>query len=188
MILAVDAVSGHYTIPGPSASGSGGLMPSYPIAPPSTIRGFLESLCGKSRGTFAKVEFTYGYRKEPEGRGNLLRKCAVWSSSGHDGSGEGFRPLHYDTLVGVSYWIEVVGMDAELQDALQGKVERNEGGPLYLGESFDLVTSVREVLSVDSGATKVVPGRTLVMPWVSGCGFGNRNAELRAWDIVPFER
>ena len=78
--LYVDAISGHYTVPGPTAAGAGGLVATFPIAPPSTIRGFLESLCGLSGGQFHDLQFTYGYRAAPEGRGQLLRTAAVWAS------------------------------------------------------------------------------------------------------------
>ena len=183
MLLEVDAVSGSYAIPGPSASGSGGLVPSYPIAPPSTIRGFLESLCGKQYGEFKDLVFTYGYRSEPEGRGLILRKDSVWSSSGLKGSGELKRPLHHETFFGMHYWIRVEGLDGLLREALQGEAPRF--GPLFLGESADLVTNVREIPEIPLGATKLVPGRAYVMPWISGRGFGQRNAVLKSWDLVP---
>ena len=69
VLLAVDVISGHYTIPGPTAAGAGGLVATFPIAPPSTIRGFLESLCGLNFGDFNDLAFSYGYRAAPEGRG-----------------------------------------------------------------------------------------------------------------------
>lgn len=184
--LYVNAVTGHYTVPGPSASGAGGLVATFPIAPPSTIRGFLESLCGLSGGQFVDTEFTYGFRAVPEGRGQLLRKALVWSSSAPK-KGTVSRPLHYDTFFGVRYWITVQGDTNLIQKALNGDVERKIGGPLYLGESFDLVTSVYEVDAVqdEGGGCTVVPGRAVVMPWISGRGFGLRNAVMRAYALAP---
>lgn len=197
VILYVDATTGHYTIPGPTASGAGGLVASFPIAPPSTVRGFLESLCGLSGGQFADTKFSYGYRASPEGRGQLLRKASVWASKAMekiDGKwvpkqlGETLRPLHFDTLFGMKYWIRVEGAETALiHRALLGEVERKIGGPLYLGESSDLVTSVREtdVIENEGGGCTVTPGRTVVMPWVSGRGYGTRNAVMRAYDLIP---
>jgi hypothetical protein len=187
--LAVDAITGHYTVPGPTAAGAGGLVATFPIAPPSTIRGFLESLCGLSGGQFADLNFTYGYRAAPQGRGQLLRKARVWASKGKDVEGDApSRPLHFDTFWGVKYWITVTGPEVDLiVRALDGDVERKIGGPLYLGESSDIVTSVRPIPEVtdEGGGCTVVPGRTIVMPWISGRGYGIRNAVLRAYDLGP---
>jgi CRISPR-associated Cas5-like protein len=187
LILAVDAITGHYTVPGPTVSG--GLVATFPIAPPSTIRGFLESLCGLSGGQFVNMAFTYGYRAAPEGRGRLLRKASVWASKGEGVEGDPpQRPLHFDTFWGMKYWITVTGPEVALiVRALDGDVERKIGGPLYLGESSDIVTSVRPLPDVidEGGGCTVVPGRTIVMPWISGRGYGIRNAVLRAYDLGP---
>lgn len=183
--LAVDVITGHYTIPGPTMSGAGGLVPTYPIAPPSTVRGFLRSFCGKEEDH--PVSFTYGYRAAPGGRGQLLRKASVWASKQASVVGEVTRPLHFDTFLDLRYWITVETDFDLLRSALEGTVPRY--GPLFLGESYDLVTSVREIARVEDegGGCAVVPGRTVVMPWVSGRGYGVRNAEFRGWDLVGLQ-
>lgn len=186
--LFVDAISGHYTIPGPTASGSGGLVASFPIAPPSTIRGFLAALSGLSTQDLLDLKFSYGYRKPPEGRGQLLRKAAVWASKTAPQVGETIRPLLIDTFFGMQYWITVEGdVSDRIRQVLHGDGERPKGGYLYLGESSDLVTSVRESNDKKDagGGCMVVPGRKVVMPWISGRGYGIRNAVLKGWDLVP---
>jgi hypothetical protein len=187
--LAVDAISGHYTVPGPTMAGAGGRVASYPIAPPSTMRGFLESFCGLSYGRFSDLVFDYGYRAAPGGHGYVLRRCTVWTTATPEVLGETLRPLNFETYCWLRYWVQVQdGYEEQLlRRALRGAVPRGIGGPLFLGESSDLVTSISEVQEIvdEGGGCRVQPGRQLVMPWISGRGFGVRDAILRGWDLVP---
>ena len=189
VLLAVDVISGHYTIPGPTAAGAGGLVATFPIAPPSTIRGFLESLCGLNFGDFNDLSFSYGYRATPEGRGQLLRRASVWASTPPHQTGEVVRPLKFDTFFGLQYWIRVEGAIAVeiVQKALRGNMPRELGGPLFLGESGDLVSSVRELGYIEpaEGACEVVAGKTVALPWRSGRYYGTRNAAYRCYDLRP---
>ena len=194
MILRVTAVSGHYGIPGPTTPGVGEML-TYPIAPPSTIRGFLESFCGKPYGTFKDIDFAYGYCSQPGGFGLLFQKRSVWSSSGVKipsataksglkNTKETKRPIRVATYFDMDYWIEIQGLDEVLEQALAGTIEREEGGPLFLGESSDLVSSIEVLKSRPTKGTHLVPGTQIIMPWISGRKFASRDAILKGWDLV----
>ena len=158
-------------------SGSGGVVGTFPIAPPSTIRGFLGAL-GAFQGLpyEADPKFRYGFVRPPLGRGQILRKAAVWASKPKEQLGNTIRPLFFDTLFDLHYWIEV---------ETDSEIDLDNSSADYLGESYDRVTAIYKLDSIPKGATMIVPGRTLALPWRSGHGYGTHNAEYRAWDLVP---
>ena len=75
--LRVDAVSGHYRVPG--QVGQGAVAATFPIAPLSTVRGFIESLCGEGFQTF-QGRLAYGWLRHPEVMGRMYRTAHVWAS------------------------------------------------------------------------------------------------------------
>jgi hypothetical protein len=187
MLLRVEAITGHYTVPGPMSSGAGGLVPTFPIAPPSTIRGFLCILAGLNPATHPDLEFEYGYTRQPAGRGTLLRQAHVAASKNPEVLGELIRPVYFDTFFDVRVWIRI--KDPTLAATIRARLADGWGGaPLYLGESYDLVSAVYEAdTEGDEGdqPTKVVPGQQVALIWKSGYGWGNHTAQYRAYDLVP---
>jgi len=180
--LLVEAVSGHYRIPG--KVGSGELAPTYPIAPPSTIQGFLESMAGCPWQSF-KGSFFYGWEHLPRGRGRATRRVTVWSSpnKGRDKSlgDQGVRCINLDILYDISYIIVVNGeWEQKLRDSLAGKISRT--GILYLGESSDLV-NVFEIPNPPEGVLWVTPGASHTLPVKTGRGYDNISVAYRSFDI-----
>lgn len=181
--LAVRATSGHYRVPGQVEQGS--VQSTFPIAPPSCIRGFLESMCGTPQGSF-RGAFAYGYLRPPEGHGLLVRRAHVYSSSGIKGEARGalaetIRVVKVDTLFDLSYRVDVRGSwEARVRAALAGDVARF--GVLSLGESTDLVTWLDECPS-DTPAQWVVPGSRMALPVRSGRGFDTVSAEYATFDF-----
>lgn len=177
--LRVHATSGHYRVPGQVKQGSTGT--SFPICPVSTMRGFLESLCGQKSGSF-EGEFAYGWAERPEGVGDMLRKVHVWASGGLGSVGQTTRVIKVDTMFNLSYVVCVQGpWEERVRQALQGNVERF--GVLYLGESFDIVTFIQEVPEPPPEVEWVVPGTTVLLPVVSGRGYGNLTVKYGLFNV-----
>lgn len=79
LVIDVEATSGHYRVPGNVAMG--GVQGTFPIAPPSTIKGFLESLCDSTNAMPADIRIAYGWKGKPKGKGLLYRTAFVWAST-----------------------------------------------------------------------------------------------------------
>jgi len=75
--LRVDTASGHYRVPGQMVQGC--TAPTFDIAPVSTMKGFLESLCAAEWHSF-DGEVAYGWIRPPGGRGLLYRRAQIWAS------------------------------------------------------------------------------------------------------------
>lgn len=189
--LRVETMTGHYRVPG--NVDNMGNAPTFPIAPPSTIRGFIESLCGKERGWFTgKVAYGWLGRDgegvfEPLASGSLLRKAHVWSSSGMKGPGKTkygqvTRPIHVHTMFDLHYRI-LIDADEEqeqvIRAALRGEVDRY--GVLSLGESDDVVSWMAEDVS-DTPVRWVVSGHMMPLPVKSGQGYNNINPTIKMFD------
>lgn len=177
LTMRVDAMSGHYKLPGPVKDRY--VAASFPIAPPSTMRGFLESNVGSESGTF-EGEFAYGWLRRPLGHSRMLRRIQAETSAakfisvrdGKERIGMMARPIFVDTLFDLSYCVMVRGpWVARCREALAGNVERY--GVLSLGESTDIVSWVGELPEPPPSVQWVVPGQQMVLPVKSGRGFSN---------------
>lgn len=168
--VSVHAVSGHYRVPG--AVEVGGLARSFPVAPPSTVRGFVESLCGLAPGRSEGTRIAYGQLSPPVGQGAVLRLDHVWSSSGAKGKtkgakGEATRPVRHETWVGVAYQVAIDGpVEPLVHQALAGEVSRY--GVLSLGESDDQVWWIAAEVRP---ARWVVPGQEMALIEVADRGY-----------------
>lgn len=171
--LSVRVVTGHYRVPGTVAVGA--VARSFPIAPPSTIVGFLESLIGVERGA-GVGRFAYGWEQPPGGQGAILRVDHVWSSSGTKGRARGAkaeatRPVRHETFVDLAYQIAAEGpWEQQLEAAIDVGAPRF--GVLSLGESDDAVWWLHRV---DRPAQWVVPGDQMLLIRRSGQGYDRVN-------------
>lgn len=188
--LRVETMTGHYRVPG--NVDTMGNAPTFPIAPPSTIRGFIESLCGKERGWFTG-KVAYGWLVGESGdfgpviSGSLTRKAHVWSSSGRKGPGKTrygqvVRPIRVHTMFDLHYRI-LIDADEEqervIRAALRGEVDRY--GVLSLGESDDVVSWMAEDPS-DTPVKWVVGGLLMPLSVKSGQGYNTINPTIKTFD------
>lgn len=160
----VDALTGHYGSPGSVSSMAHHV--TKPFAPPSTVKGFIESMCGKPRDTL-DGEYAYAYLG-CEGRGSKLRTSHVWLSGAPGLSyaenkkyrNEHQRPTHVDFLYRPSYVVCVRGECADLvRRAYKQGVPRT--GVLSLGTSDDGVIDVRDV--GEEEVPWIVKGKTYLL-------------------------
>jgi len=176
--LIVEAVTGHYGVPG--QVGQGGVKDSCPTAPPPTIQGFIESLCGESHQSF-RGKFAYGRLHEPSGVGLMLRQAHVWGSN-KPMDNEIIRTIHVVTYLDPAYCILVEGpWEEKIRSALAGEVKRY--GVLYLGESEDLVHWIAEVPQPPGHVEWLVPGQTMTLPVKSGRGYDNIRLTTATFDF-----
>lgn len=181
--LRVDVVSGHYRVPG--QVGQGQTASTYPIAPPSTVVGFLESLCGVESGTLVgDTQVAMGFVRRPQGHGILLRKDHSWASGGikptTGGKAENIRAALHETLFFISYRIAVRGPFVErIRAAMAGDVDRY--GVLSLGESEDAVDWICEE---DGRAEWLVPGSAFTLPVKAGRGYKTINPVFQNFDFI----
>ncbi len=181
--LRVDVVSGHYRVPG--QGGQGVTAASFELAPPTTVMGFLESLCGEESGSFGpENQVAIGLVNPNQGHGFLARKDHNWNSGGikpkSGGAGEDIRMVLRETHFFLSYRISVRGPYAEkIRKALNGEVDRY--GVLSLGESGDVV----DWLCEETGdANWLVPGTQVVLPVKTGRGYGTMDTVYRSFDFT----
>ena len=147
LLLAVDTFTGHYGRPG--AVKQGQTHTTLPFPPPSTIRGFLESLGGMNRGEL-KGEFAYAVKSAPWGAGTILRRDHVWTSGmpndpwSKNRKGENYRVTGVRMHFLPSYYVAYKGSQEDvLRSAVAGKVKRS--GVLSLGTGDNAVTALSEV-------------------------------------------
>lgn len=184
--LKVTAVTGHYTQPG--SQETMGLARSYPIAPPSTMAGFVESLCGAPLGAFRSSGSTlaYGWASRPTGHAILLQRMHTLASqpdpvSGKSKMTESTRPYHRECLVNMTYRITVRGPFADrIRRALDGDVDRT--GVLSLGDSDDMVDWITESTEP---AEWLVPGTSLRLPTRVPRNYACIQAEKQSFDLTP---
>lgn len=172
--------SGHYRVPGTVPVM--GTTYSFPICPPSTLIGALESLCGDERGAFkasgSQVAFGWAQRQDgspgrPKGMSNLLRVDHVWSNNGvkvdanghYDPDGkdtcENRRPTKHQTFYDLVYQVVVKGpYEARLRAALRG--EHSRYGVVSLGESENGINWISE--DKITPTEWLVPGNRLALP------------------------
>ena len=147
--IIVNASTGTYRVPGVVETLE--TARCFETVPPSTVAGFLESLCGREFGDFARSgsRVAYGETRKPAGSGKILRKDAVVTNpqGGFDeaiGNKNSQRPIFHETLYDLEYRMDIEGPYADLvTKAVKGEIPRK--GVLCLGESDDLVDSVRVV-------------------------------------------
>lgn len=143
IFLEVKTTSGHY---GQSAiPDTFSIKQSFKVPPPSTIRGFIESLCGMELNTF-KGKLSYGIVAPPKGKGNILKLGTYWSNEMFEGKNEntaGQRPVVWETYFDCSYIIGVQDSEFEplIQSSLNGQTKRF--GILSLGTSDDEVYFIK---------------------------------------------
>lgn len=182
--LRVFVASGHYKSPGQVSQGA--IQSSFPIAPPSCIQGFLESLTGDVSLSF-RGQFAYGYERAPAGHGFLVRQIHI--SGGKDGVKgktpgslmEAIRTVKVETYFDLAYRVAVQGRcEEKVREALNGSIDRF--GVLALGESFDIVNWMDEVPA--SEETKwIVPGTRMTLITKSGRGYDRITAEYGTFDF-----
>lgn len=186
--LLVETVSGHFRVPGQVIGSPLGEAATFPIAPPSQIRGAIESLCGRDFETF-EGEFAYGRFAPPEGFGILTRRAQVWSTSGDKSEkkgrvgtgGEVIRAIRVPTYFNLSFCIAVRGPWEDLvRAAVRGDVARQ--GVLSIGESGDFVSWLAEDDS-DRPVQWVVPGRRMLLTTRAGRGYSNMTATYGRFDF-----
>lgn len=184
--LKVHVPTGHYTQPG--VMGVMGVVRTYPMAPPSTMTGFVESLCGKPVGAFkaTESEMAYGWALDgrPKGFATLLQRMHVVANqtdafAKEHKITEGVRPYHRECLFYMIYRVTVKGPFAELiRKALVGDVERT--GVLSLGDSDDMVDWISE--SVEP-AEWLIPGQTMALPICTPGTYANVQAIRGRFDL-----
>jgi len=141
--LVISAATGTYRVPGNVETLQ--VARSFEVVPPSTVAGCIESLCGKSFGTFAAEgnQLAYGKTREPLGRATILRlETQYYNIEGQGDRRQ--RPCFNEVLFDVEYRVAVRGPWVEsglLDMALAGAVPRKY--ILSLGESDDLVTQIQ---------------------------------------------
>lgn len=168
ILLQVDMSADYHGLPHVAAAG--GVAISTPMAPPSTIVGFLESMCGKRSGWFlgTKSSVAYGLKSKPKLSGTILRTTYTEPRAPKTDKSDSkdqpdpeekpdpsvkkatskkvevTRPVARVVNFYTSYLIAVVGeAEKEVRLALDGKVKRY--GVLSLGESDNMVNLVTEV-------------------------------------------
>ena len=162
--LIVEAPWGHYGHPGVAATLS--TVPTYPIAPPSTVLGFLEAICCDELGALSASgsSMAYGWIKRPSGKGTLLGLNHVRLSDRGVGGrvAVGQRPVHRERLYNMIYRIVVQGSYAErIPKGLAGELGVDEGAGIYLGISDDVVSRIAEG---EAETEWLVPGHSLWLP------------------------
>ena len=185
--LLVHAFSGHYKVPG--AVDTAGLASSYPVAPVSTARGFLESLAVETPGSF-QGRFAYGLLREPSSYGHVYRSSHIWSSSGQKGSQipghyrlpEEQRPFAIEVFFDMEYVFLVEGpWEEKIRDAVAGKTDRY--GVLSLGSSDDPVTHLGEYTGPLDAVKWVVPGNTIPLPVHAPYGYHTVHPTVKVFDL-----
>ncbi len=172
LYLQVEADSGHYRVPGNVKNLQ--VQQTFPFLPPSTAKGFVESLCGVYSSDASKTRYALGRVLEPWGRGQPLRKAQVWS-----GGEENIRPVKVDTFFGVSYQIGIDGaLEPLVLKSLKGEVVRT--GVLYLGESDNLVYWLSEG---KRAAEWLVPGTKWMLPIKTEKGYKTVRPTYRNFDL-----
>jgi hypothetical protein len=174
-------------------------VPSFPVAPPSTVVGFLGSLCGQFPKDMHKAvgasEFAYGWLRRPAGRGIVMFKDHVNASFQgplkeamarltKKKNGESTRPVLREIFYDMDYRIVVRGPYAErVQQALEHDERR---GILYLGGSTDIVHTVDA--ECDGSSEWVVPVDGLIgfrLPVNTGRGASTISAQYRVFRFNP---
>lgn len=185
--LEVEAVSGHYRIPG--AIENNAVAQTFPIAPPSTIKGFLESLAGDPIGSFSG-KFGYGQISKPLGFGVLPHKASYASSSD---SGEVRRFIKKVVFYGIrlSIAVDSPAIESKIVKALKifppvpSLGQECQQNVLYLGESEDLVNWIW--LGKETPTEWIVPGTRMALPYLTVWGYKNLCPKYQMWDFTQKE-
>lgn len=174
--LRVEVVSGHYRVPGQvNADGVVAEAPSFPIAPPSTIQGFIESLCGAAgleRGSF-RGKYAYGMYANPLGFSNNIQQVHIRSTSYKDTPTkfEGIRIIRVPRFHDLQYCLLIEGpWEDRVLSALQGDIDRF--GILSLGSSSDMVSWL-DIDTSNEPVSWVTHGGRMRLITKSGRGWDN---------------
>lgn len=185
--LIVQAVTGHYTQPG--AMFTMGVARTYPIAPPSTMVGFLESLCGLPVGAFrasgSKLAYGWANGGRPKGFATLLQRMHVMANPTDNQMKalkcrEGQRPFHRECHFDMAYRVSVSGSFENLiRKSLVGEAKR--AGVVSLGDSDDMIDWIEES---SASAEWLVPGTSLFLPIMSPRNTANVQAVRGTFDFT----
>lgn len=170
--MLIELAQAHWNIQ-PGRVPTLGIRTTSKMPSPTTVRGFLESMCGDS-GVF-QGELAYALVKGPIGQGNLLRVSNVINSVG-----EATRPVWWETLFGIQLRIAVRGPYVE-RAILGMKGELDRYGVLTLGTSYDAVVGVWENDTIP--AQWVVPGMAFPLIVDRTFGFQNQNPTYKMFDL-----
>jgi len=174
--LSVHALRGHYGYPGRVPTM--GLRQTAPVPFPTTVKGFLESMCGDPPGCFSG-KFAYGQLHEPGGRGKVTQYDHTINTSGKPQP----KPSHWEVLVGVAYQVVVDGdYEDRIRASLGGEVSRF--GVLSLGTSDDEVWEIQEA---QEPARWVVPGKKYPLIIRAGTSYKERTPKYRKFDLTDFQ-
>lgn len=164
--LDVKALSAHWSLPGAYEALTVRESTEHPS--PSTIPGFLESLCGDLFGTF-QGEFAYGQVRPPLGHGKILRSDHLGNKS---------RPTYWEIFFDVHYQIAVRGpYERSIREALEGR--RTRFGILTLGTSDDEVYHLTES---HREADWIVPGHNFPLIVFAPSGYADRTTVFGRFD------
>lgn len=185
--LFVEAHTGTYLMPGDVAAFCEAA--SFPIAPPSTLRGFIESLAGQERGWF-QGEVAYGWAPnedgsyEPLGSGTMLQQATQGSAGFRKefGSWFSFRPIHKPLILRPRYRVLIKASEAQetqIRKGMEGEADRY--GILCLGKSDDVVNRLEEVPE-DAPALWLTDGNALRLTVGTTTGFRNYSPVYKTFD------
>lgn len=140
---------------------------SYPICPPSTMAGCIESMCGEQRGSFqaSGSKLAYGWVRRPLGHGFLIRREQTIANSLEPilkamNSKEGWRPVKRECWFDMIFRVVVTGaFEDQVRKALVGDVART--GVLSLGDSDDAINWISET---EAETEWLVPGDNFALP------------------------
>lgn len=168
---------GHYGFPG--RNGSFSQRATAPVPHVSTVRGFMESICGDELGTF-QGRYAYGRVHLPKMMGRIFRKDSVPPRQKKE---QASRPCYWNVLFGVAYQVIVEGeYEDRLRLGLKGELSRY--GILSLGTSDDVVWLLREYARE---AQWVVPGQAFPLVVEPQRGYTNLRPKYGYFDLTPHQ-
>lgn len=177
--------TGRYYLPG--AIPQGGMAKCSPIAPPSTVRGFLQALC--QHGWTG--QFNYGLAQSPQGISCNTRQRHVVSNqdknpdaSPRDSiTGLNIRTVREEILYDLIYTIKVKGLAAHIvRAALKGDIEYKS--LLYLGTSEDTVDWMEEITEINPNTRWICAGTTMSLIVRSERGYKTINPQYNTFDLL----
>lgn len=152
----------------PGQTGNTERETTFPVAPPSTVFGFLESLAGQTQGGLTGISVSYGMTRAPAGRGHLTSTSHVIANTNINGEKHAIWSTRMVSQVvdfDAEYVIAVRGDDASLgriRDAIRGDIPRQ--GVLSFGPSDNRIVSLKIV-------DEIPPTDYWVTPTDAGLGF-----------------
>lgn len=123
---------------------------TYPVPPPSTVYGMLLSLVGETDARkHCGVKLAIAMLSNPQ-KSQVLRKMRRFKVKDYSDK-RNTVPEHQEILTGIKFIVWIESSEEEVKPTLAARIEQAKTNPssvkrfgcLYLGESSDLVNSVR---------------------------------------------